>query len=117
MAFPLLTALVFHEWYKDLAAAIGNVLGDTAVRERGQQAFAKFHSYVVSVLEQLKRQPDESVLGQMVASADNDLTMDELVSNTAITFFGGLETTAALLSNALYCLLTHPNSVGAATSG
>ena len=111
LGFPIADRASFHEWYKDLAAAIGNVLGDTAVRDRGQQAFAQFHNYVVGVLEQLKRWPDESVLGQMVASSDNDLTMDELVSNTAITFFGGLETTAALLSNALYCLLTHPEDL------
>jgi cytochrome P450 len=108
LGFPIADRASFHEWYRDLAAAIGNVLGDPAIRERGQQAFAHFHRYVIGVLEQLKRQPDESVLGQMVASADNDLTMDELVSNTAITFFGGLETTAALLSNTLWCLLTHP---------
>jgi len=108
LGFPIADRASFHEWYRDLAAAIGNVLGDTAVRERGQQAFARFHSYVVGVLEQLKRQPDESVLGQMIASEAADLTMDELVSNTAITFFGGLETTAALLSNTVWCLLTHP---------
>ena len=47
----------------------------------------------------------------MMERNEVELSEDELISNTAITIFGGLETTAALLSNMLYCLLTHPDQL------
>ena len=101
----------FRSWYDEFGAAIGNVTFDPAVRERGKQAFAAFRALVLSEIERLKSQPNDSVLSQIVHNEANELSVEEIVSNVALTFFGGVETTAAMLSNTIWALLKHPQQL------
>lgn len=99
---------VFRDWYDDFAAAIGNLVWDERIRARGKRAFEQFRALVVLQLEHLAEHPNASILSQILHSPTHALTQDEIVSNIALTFFGGIETTSAMLSNTLWALLSHP---------
>ncbi len=62
---------------------------------------------VLTQIEALKAKPNQSVLSQIIHNEAGNLTTDELVANVALTFFGGVETTSAMLSNTIWALLKH----------
>jgi cytochrome P450 len=95
-------------WYNDFNAALGNFTDDLAPEARGQAAKAAFAAYVQYHIERLRAQPGESLLSGLAAQAE--LSDGEIIDALRVTIFGGLETTSALLGNALWALLTHPDS-------
>lgn len=101
----------FRSWYDDFGAAIGNVTVDPAVRKQGKQAYSAFRTLVLTEIDRLKEQPNDSVLSQIIHNSANQLSIEEIVSNVALTFFGGVETTAAMLSNTIWALLKHPQQL------
>ncbi|MEM7335620.1 MAG: cytochrome P450 [Chloroflexota bacterium] len=101
----------FRDWYDEFGASIGNVQNDPNVQTRGQRAFNHFRAITLAQVEALKIAPNQSILSQMIHHMGNQLTTEELVSNIALTFFGGVETTSALFSNAIWALLTHPEQL------
>lgn len=111
LGLPIENEAEFRGWYDAFAAAIANFQRDPAIREAGQVAFQAYRAYVLERIAYLTQHPDHSVLSQLIHSADHDLTPDEIVSGTAITIFGGLETTAGLLSNTIWALLSHPEQL------
>ncbi|MEM8860544.1 MAG: cytochrome P450 [Chloroflexota bacterium] len=111
LGFPVDDLSQFRTLYDDFGAAIGNVTFQPDIRERGQRAFQVFNQLVLHEIEKLKARPNDSVLSQIVHDPNNQLTIDEIVSNVALTFFGGVETTSAMLSNTLWALLKHPDQL------
>ena len=101
----------FRGWYDEFALAIGNTAHDEEIRRRGKQAFAEFHQLVLAQITKLQAAPNNSVLSQIVHNEATRLTVDQIVSNVALTFFGGVETTSAMLSNTLWALLSHPEQL------
>ena len=93
-------------WFTDIAHALGNFARDPEVRERGQAAAAAFGTYAAAHLERLRREPDGSVLAAVASS--EELSDEEILSAARVIVFGGLETTAAMLTNTLWALLSHP---------
>lgn len=96
----------FRGWYTDFANGLGNFMGDAEIAARAAASKAAFAAYVGAHLAALRTMPDESILAQVMVSTD--LTDDEIIDSTRVIIFGGLETTAALIANALWALLTHP---------
>jgi cytochrome P450 len=80
---------VVATWYEDLAAALANVAGDPEVAARGRRAAATFG-----------------------AAMDDDVS-DEVVSNTLLVLFGGIETTQSAVLNALWALALHRDAQAA----
>ena len=111
LGLPIEHEAEFRAWYDDFSEAIANFQRDGAIREAGQAAFQLYRAYVLERINYLTDHPDHSLLSQLIHDSNHDLTPDEIVSGTAITIFGGLETTAALLSNTVWALLTHPNQM------
>lgn len=95
-------------WYNTFNAALGNFTDDPALEARGQAAKADFAAYVQAHIERLRAAPDDSLLSNLAAQAE--LTDTEIIDSLRVTIFGGLETTSALLGNALWALLTQGNS-------
>lgn len=54
--------------------------------------------------------------GSLLAGAHNELLPDEVVSNAAVLMFGGIETTEAMISNALVHLLSRRHVLAAVTA-
>ncbi|MEM9777279.1 MAG: cytochrome P450 [Chloroflexota bacterium] len=116
LGFPVDDLSHFRSFYDDFGAAIGNVTLQSDIRERGKRAFQAFRQLVLHEIEKLKARPNDSVLSQIVHDPNNQLTTDEIVSNVALTFFGGVETTSAMLSNTIWALLKHPDQLELAKS-
>jgi cytochrome P450 len=93
-------------WFTDIAHALGNFARDPEVRERGRAAAAAFGDYAAVHLERLRREPDGSVLAAVASSGE--LSDEEILAAARVIVFGGLETTAAMLANTLWALLSHP---------
>lgn len=101
----------FRHWYDDFAAAIGNVEWDETIRAQGKASFQQFETLVLRQIEHLQARPNQSVLSHIITNNNGQLTNSEIVSNLALTFFGGVETVSALLSNTIWALLTHPDQL------
>lgn len=100
----------FRDWYDAFGAAIANIERDPDIATAGEQAFEAFTRLIAVQIEQLKQTPNSSVLSEIIHHPANDLTIEQIVSNCALTFFGGVETTTSMISNALWCLLAHPEA-------
>lgn len=101
----------FRLWYDDFAAAIGNLENDPTVRQAGKTAFQKFRALLLHHITKLRQQPNDSVLSYILHNNVNNLNDEEIISNVALTFFGGIETTSAMLSNTVWALLNHPDQL------
>lgn len=101
----------FRLWYDDFATAIGNLENDPAIRQAGKTAFQKFRALVLHQIAKLRQTPNDSVLSHILHHNANSLTDEEIISNAALTFFGGIETTSAMLSNTVWALLNHPDQL------
>lgn len=113
LGFPAEDAPGIRSYFHDFAAALANFERDDSVRARGHESAEIFRQYVHARLKELRSNHDGSVLGSMLTDPDNALSDDELVANTMITLFGGIETTEALILNAVWSLLAHPEQLKA----
>jgi cytochrome P450 len=93
-------------WFTDVAHALGNFTRDPNVRDHGRAAASAFGAYAASHLERLRREPDDSVLAAVASSGE--LSNEEILAAARVIVFGGVETTAAMLANTLWALLSHP---------
>lgn len=93
-------------WYDEIVAAT-TAIADGAVGAQRPTA-------VQHLAEQVRRtvQAGEGVL----ADAARTLTVDEVVSNTGVMLFGGLETSEGATANALLLLLTTPGALDSVRS-
>ncbi len=98
-------------WFTDIAHALGNFTRNLAVRERGRAAASAFGAYAAMHLERLRREPDDSVLAAVASSGE--LSNEEILAAARVIVFGGVETTAAMLANTLWALLSHPDQYAA----
>lgn len=97
-------------WYDRFAEALANFARNPGIRTKGRDASLQFAALVRSVLESLGDDSPDSLLKRLSHTGDR-LTDDEIVSNTLIIMFGGIETTEAQLCNTLWSLLSHPDQL------
>lgn len=92
-------------WFDDFALALANFAGDPAVRARGKAAAAAFSEVVLPQISATR--PDERGLPAQLAHPEGDrLDDNEIVSNALIILFGGIETTASMIGNTVWSLLS-----------
>ena len=106
LGLPIHDFPTVRSWFTDIAQSLGNFTRDPEVRERGRAAAAAFGTYAAAHLERLRREPDGSVLA--VVASSGELSDEEILAASRVIVFGGLETTAAMLANTLWALLSHP---------
>jgi cytochrome P450 len=99
-----------RRWVSDFASIMSNFTGDEGIVERGKQSVREFSDYVLHHINILRQSPNETVLGRMVQS-ENQLSDAEMIDAVRVIIFGGVETTSALIVNALWCLLNHPQQL------
>jgi cytochrome P450 len=103
LAGPLAVAAVLHSlgleradgrevlgWYDRIVTAVTGIEAGEPVSAAGRQAFAALSAAI---------EPNLSDVG--------DLSASEAVSNAAVLMFGGIETTEAMIANALFHLLSN----------
>jgi cytochrome P450 len=108
LGLPVEDHQLFRAWYDDFAAALANFPRDPDVRARGRATAETFRARVRPLLARLRDEPDASVLATLAASA---LSEDEILSAALLIVFGGLETTQAMLGNAIWALLRHSDQL------
>jgi len=88
---------------------IGRMLDPTGTVQSREEAGEKLRAYIMSLVEERRRQPRDDVLSDLVAARDQEdrLTEDELLMLCQSLFLGGFETTASQLGSTIYTLMTH----------
>ena len=99
-----------RSWYDAFAESLANFAWDPEVRRRGHAAVAEFKGVVGPLLPALAREAPGSLLGALAAHAPAQLTEEEILGNALIILFGGIETTEAMILNAVWAILTHPEA-------
>ncbi len=114
LGIPLMETGRVNEWYEHFARALANFAGDPVVRAAGKGAADAFGRALEPLLDELARDPDGSLLSDLVCDRVDPLTADEIRSNALIILFGGIETTEAMIANAVWAMLSHPEQLPAA---
>ena len=107
LAGPLAAATVLHSlglsrgdatevlgWYDSIVTAVTGIEAGEPVSSEGRKAFASLAAAI---------EPNLADVGELTAS--------EAVSNAAVLMFGGIETTDAMIANAVYHLLSNPDQL------
>ena len=97
-------AALVREWYDGIVAAVDDI---TALRDpspRGAEAFTALRRHV-----ELATAAHEH--SAVVVAAARRLPLDEVVSNTAVLLFGGIDTTEGMIANLVRHLLLHPDQL------
>ncbi len=101
-------------WYEAIVGAVTAITAGASLPEAGVRAYAALADRLSGVLE---RPGGESLLGEAAASAGATLGRRELVANAAVLLFGGIETTEAMIANAVLLLLEAPDVLARARRG
>ncbi|WP_433090264.1 cytochrome P450 [Dactylosporangium sp. CA-052675] len=88
------------------------------VLAKADPAAARLREYLAGLLAQRRRDPRDDLLSALAQAqaADDRLTDDEVLSNAALLFAAGFETTTNLLANGLAALLDRPGRLAAAAA-
>jgi cytochrome P450 len=103
---------IFKEWSGDLARILDPILTPDIV-ERGHVLIASMAEYFRGLLEQLRQNPQGSLLDAMIAAEEQGdrLSEEELLANCILLFGAGHETTVNLIGNGVLALLRHPDQL------
>lgn len=97
-----------REWYDAFADALASYEGSPATQLRAHAAALAFRASISPILAA----PDAgatSLLHELARAHPRVLDDDEIGSNALIVLFGGIETTEAAITNALWAMLSHPH--------
>ncbi|TXC98508.1 cytochrome P450 [Streptomyces sp. ISID311] len=78
-----------------------------------EEAEGNLRNYLVDLIARKRRNPGEDLMSALITAQDQDgaLTDSELVSTAWVLLFAGHKTTAYLIGNAVYHLLTNPEQL------
>ena len=113
LGVPAADRHLFRSWADSILAFQGVNKPSEDNLQRAQDAIVSIRPYIREMVEERRREPKEDLLGKFVAaeSEGGRISEEELI-NTCVTFFvAGQDTTIALISNALFTLLSHPDQL------
>ena len=104
-----------REWYDAFAASLATHDHDSIARIEGRNSAAALRGAVAPLIPAICEEAQGSLISHLVSLAPPArLSESELLSNTLIVLFGGIETTEAAILNALWALLMHDSARAAA---
>jgi cytochrome P450 len=89
------------DWYVGIVAAVSDITAGRSPDPRGARAVAALRDHVRAAI-------GTDGNHTVVAEAARRLSLDEVVSNTAVLLFGGVDTTEGMIANLVRHLLLHP---------
>ena len=100
----------FKEWSDDISALVFGGMEDPARHERARTGMSKLVTYVTTLVERARRDPQDDLATALVQAHDDDgaLSEAEVVATCINILFGGHETTTNLIANGVLALLQHP---------
>jgi len=106
-----------REWYDAFAASLATHDHSSIARTHGRNSAAAFRSAVSELIAPISEEAQGSLISHLLSLAPPARLSDEqLLSNTLIVLFGGIETTEAAILNAMWALLTHDDARAAAVA-
>lgn len=97
------TAETVLSWYDAIVRSVSDITAGLEAGQAGAAAYAELRAAVEATIA-------EGGASLLVSAADG-LTLPEVSSNAAVLMFGGIETTEAMITNALLHLLRHPDQL------
>ncbi|MER5448342.1 cytochrome P450 [Streptomyces sp. NPDC002764] len=91
-------------WYEAIVRSVSDLTAGVAAGPAGAAAYARLKDAVEATVA------DRRASSLLVSAADR-LAPAEVASNAAVLMFGGIETTEAMITNALLHLLSHPDQL------
>jgi cytochrome P450 len=113
LGVPAADRHLFRIWADNILSFQGvNKPSEESLR-RAQEAIVSMRPYIHQMAEERRHEPKEDLLGKFVAaeSEGGRISEEELVSTCVTLFVAGQDTTIALISNAIYTLLSHPEQL------
>nr|WP_275424832.1 cytochrome P450 [Streptomyces sp. SID13726] len=91
-------------WYDAIVRAVSDITAGHPADPAGPKAYAELRAAVEATVTQ-------AAGTSLLTSAADRLALPEVASNAAVLMFGGIETTEAMITNALLHLLRHPDQL------
>ncbi|WP_329260025.1 cytochrome P450 [Streptomyces pseudovenezuelae] len=91
-------------WYDAIVRSVSDITEGRAAGPAGPEAYAHLRQAVEATVA-------KGAESSLLASAAGRLALPEVASNAAVLMFGGIETTEAMITNALLHLLRHPDQL------
>lgn len=98
-------------WSDALAHFMGGAVPTPEVAAGALRCILEMEAYFRGVIAERRKHPGEDLISGLLAAEENGsiLHEQELLSTCTMVLFGGHETTANLIANAVHLLLTHPD--------
>ncbi|MCX5418927.1 cytochrome P450 [Streptomyces sp. NBC_00078] len=91
-------------WYDSIVRSVSDITAGHEAGPAGAAAYAQLRAAVEGTVA-------DRGSGSLLLSAAGRLTLPEVASNAAVMMFGGIETTEAMITNALLQLLANPGQL------
>lgn len=103
-------------WSQSLMDAVANYADKPEVWERGRVAAAGIEAALAVRIEELRANPDPSVISSMI-NADDPLALEQVKANVKVICGGGLNEPRDAACTLVYALLTNPGQRDEVVSG
>lgn len=102
-------------WARDISALQATGTPQYERAKLASQKVVEIEGYFQTLGEERRRRPREDLISRLIAVRDEGdrLSQEELINMCVNLVFAGHETTTALIGNAVYTLLTHPDQIEA----
>ncbi|XVQ07653.1 cytochrome P450 [Spirillospora sp. CA-255316] len=100
-------AATIRSWYGEFVDAVSDITAGRTPSGRAGEAYARLRASV----EEAIAAPGTASLPAEAARQEEGLTAAEVVADTAVLMFGGIDTTEGMICNALLHLLGHPGQL------
>lgn len=91
-------------WYDSIVRSVSDITAGHEAGPAGAAAYAELRAAVENTVA-------DRGSSSLLVSAAGRLALPEVASNAAVLMFGGIETTEAMITNALLHLLSHPGQL------
>ncbi|QDN54953.1 cytochrome P450 [Streptomyces sp. RLB3-17] len=98
------TADTVLSWYDSIVRSVSDITAGHEAAPAGAEAYARLRAAVEATVA-------DPGTASLLGSAAERLALPEVASNAAVLMFGGIETTEAMITNALLHLLRHPDQL------
>ncbi|MFE3409008.1 cytochrome P450 [Streptomyces mirabilis] len=98
------TADTVLSWYDSIVRSVSDITAGHEAAPAGAEAYARLRAAVEATVA-------DPGTASLLGSAAERLALPEVASNAAVLMFGGIETTEAMITNALLHLLRHPGQL------
>ncbi|MEU0818303.1 cytochrome P450 [Streptomyces mirabilis] len=98
------TADTVLSWYDSIVRSVSDITAGHEAAPAGAEAYARLRAAVEATVA-------DPGTASLLDSAAERLALPEVASNAAVLMFGGIETTEAMITNALLHLLRHPGQL------